>query len=61
MVEEIDDTNEYSLKGQLINNSISMDLSANLSCSILPLLQIQPTNNLTKHDVNNLVKTIIKM
>lgn len=43
------------------NNNTAMDISANLSYSILPLLQMQPVTNLTKHDINNLVKTILSM
>ena len=43
------------------DGSPSMDISANLSYSILPLLQMQPVNNLTKHDIHNLVKTILNM
>lgn len=37
------------------------DLGSHLHYSILPLLQQQPTTNLSKHDVINLANTLIKL
>lgn len=37
------------------------ELGAHLHYSILPLLQQQPTANLSKHDVLNLLSTLLKL
>lgn len=40
---------------------MQFDLGSHLHHSILPLLQQQPTTNLSKHDVINLANTLIKL
>ena len=40
---------------------VQFDLGSHLHYSILPLLQQQPTTNLSKHDVINLANTLIKL
>ena len=40
---------------------VQFDLGSHLHHSILPLLQQQPTTNLSKHDVINLANTLIKL
>lgn len=43
------------------NHDVLFDLGSHLHYSILPLLQQQPTTNLSKHDVINLANTLIKL
>ncbi|RWS17081.1 E3 ubiquitin-protein ligase UBR4-like protein [Dinothrombium tinctorium] len=61
--EAFEDSSVGNQRTENVSKSIphEMDIGSQLSYSIIPLLQSQPTSNLTKHDVVALIKTLIQL